>query len=202
MSTFPFYWLPLLISIYRRLDWPKVGTNSRRRGHVHRKPIIAMWGKSLWGWTIMYVRPLLWFGIGVGGGRRFSSLILFQCKASSASINCRVSDDQHHGHGRSSWASHQPCSWASSLSNHSAGLSHARRGSICEPNHPHHRPPQLTLEAVHLLVKLPHSTPSVSRLPSLLNSFSCWSMRGSSGSRTPTSTSLHQRNEETSQVTI
>ena len=38
--------------------------------------LTAMWGKSLYGWTIMYAWSLLWFGIGVGGGKsRLSALI-------------------------------------------------------------------------------------------------------------------------------
>ena len=39
--------------------------------------LTAMWEKSLYGWTIMYAWSLLWFGIGVGGGKsRRSALIL------------------------------------------------------------------------------------------------------------------------------
>lgn len=30
--------------------------------------LTAMWGKPLYGWTIMYAWSLSWFGIGVGGG--------------------------------------------------------------------------------------------------------------------------------------
>ena len=36
--------------------------------------LTAMWGKSLYGWTIMYAWSLLWFGIGVGGGKARRSL--------------------------------------------------------------------------------------------------------------------------------
>ena len=38
--------------------------------------LTAMWGKTLYGWTIMYAWSLLWFGIGVGGGKSLRSALI------------------------------------------------------------------------------------------------------------------------------
>ena len=40
--------------------------------------LTAMWGKSLYGWTIMYAWALLWFGIGVGGGKSLRSALILR----------------------------------------------------------------------------------------------------------------------------
>ena len=38
--------------------------------------LTAMWGKSLYGWTIMYAWSLLWFGIGIGGDKPCRSALI------------------------------------------------------------------------------------------------------------------------------